>query len=325
MMANTWKYLLNKWCIMADETIERSFPVSARAYLKLGNIRGTVKIQPGDDDQITVSAVKHLDSGRAEDTLIEIKQDEEGRVIVKTRYSLDVFGGILNTRRPCKVDYDVRVPHACMLKISVVSSTALVQGISGEIDLKTVSGSMTIEDVSGELEISSVSGDVVGKVLAGPTLRINTVSGDVDLKQADFPAIEGKTVSGDLCFETPLGDGPYDFNSVSGDILLVVPPETRCTMKVRGISGRIKSMLPLTADQRRNSSHYAELMGGGVTVNLNTVSGDLILKDAQGSHVKTDNGLPSELNYTKPTHGEILEKIERGEISVDEGVQALRS
>lgn len=310
---------------MADEIIERSFQVSTPAHLKLGNIRGTVKIQPGNDDLIIIQAIKHLDSGNADDTLIEMEQNEDGRVIVKTRYTSDRFGHILNAHRPCKVDYDVHVPHDCTLKLSAVSSTAEIHGLSGEIDLETVSGSLTIEDLDGNIEISSVSGDISGKALSGPTMRINTVSGDLDLKNVDFPCIEGKTVSGDLCIETALGDGPYNFNSVSGDIMLIVPPDTHCSMKVRGISGRIRSRLPLTSDQRKNGSHYAEVMGGGVAVNLNTVSGDLLLKSAQTDQANANHALPPESIHSRLANGEILDKIERGELSVDEGVLALKS
>jgi hypothetical protein len=305
---------------MPDETIERSFPVSAPAQLRLGNIRGTVNIQPGNDDLIAVTAVKHIDSGSAEDTLIDMKQEEDGRVIVKTRYSSDGLGRIFNARKPCKVDYDVRVPTACILKVSGVSCSTMVRDISGEIDLDTVSGSLTIEEVSGRIEISSVSGDVIGNVLTSPSLRVNTVSGDIDINQSDFQSIEAKTVSGDLHIETPFGEGPYQFNSVSGDILLIVPADTTCTVKVKGISGGFKSSLPLTTNQRKNGIHYAELKGGGVLVSLNTVSGSLILKSTKGDEIK-----PHALSHSRSSPREILEKIERGEISVDEGVQALKS
>lgn len=305
---------------MSEETMKSVFTVSGQAHLSLGNIRGAVNIQPGEGSLISITAVKHLDSGNAEDTHVEMKQMEDGSVVVKTQYASDIMGRIFNMGKPCKVDYDVHVPAACRLDISGVSNTTSVRGVSGQIALKTVSGSLIMQEVNGEIELTTVSGDVSGDILSGPSLQFNSVSGDVTLNQSDFPAIKGKTVSGDLQIETPLGEGPYNFNSVSGDFLLIVPGDTHCTVKVSGISGSFKSMLPLTSDRRKNGTHFAEVQGGGPQVNLNTVSGDLIIKPKQGEEVNTVNPASD-----RPTRADILDKIERGEMSVEDGIQALKS
>ena len=47
---------------MSQETIEQTFEVPTPAQLKLENVRGSVVIQPGEDDQIQVTAVKHFAS-----------------------------------------------------------------------------------------------------------------------------------------------------------------------------------------------------------------------------------------------------------------------
>lgn len=305
---------------MSEETMKSIFTISGQARLSLGNIRGAVNIQPGQDGLISITAVKHLDSGNAEDTNVEMRQNEDGSVVVKTQYASDILGRIFDMGKPCKVDYDVSVPAECWLDISGVSNTTSIRGVSGKITLKTVSGSLTMQEVNGDIEFSTVSGDVSGNNLSGPNLQFNSVSGDVNLNQADFPAIKGKTVSGDLQIETPLGEGPYNFNSVSGDFLLIVPGDTHCTVKVSGISGNFKSLLPLTSDHRKNGTHFAEVQGGGAQVTLNTVSGDLIIKPRQGEEVNTDI-----LSSDRPNRADILDKIERGEMSVEDGIKALKS
>lgn len=305
---------------MTDEIIERSFPVTAPARLRLMNIRGTVNIQAGAEDQIAVTAVKRVNSGNSEATLIEMKQENDGRIVVKTNFAENFLRHIFNNPRPCKVDYDVHVPTDCRLHISGVSNSNVIRGISGDLDLETVSGSVTIEGISGKIEFSTVSGDVSGDNLSGSSLKIKTVSGDVNLRNANFPSVDGNTVSGDVRLETPLGQGPYDFHSVSGDILLVVPEDTRCTVSVSGISAGLRSKLALTSEQRNTGSHHAEVMGGGVRVNLSTVSGSLILDTLSGKEVKIESA-----SATTPSRQEILDKIERGEMSVEEGIQALKS
>jgi hypothetical protein len=110
-----------------------------------------VNIHPGEGDQIAVTAVKKLGSGNGKDTLIEMKQEEDGRVIVMTVFPTDRLTHIFSHPKPCEVDYDVRVPHACVLNISGVSNSAVIRGITGDIELKTVSGSLTIEESGGKI------------------------------------------------------------------------------------------------------------------------------------------------------------------------------
>ena len=65
---------------MEQEKIEREFKVSDPAKLKVTNVRGSVHIEPGDMGTIHINAVKHLNSGDAEGTSVEIFQDEDGLV-----------------------------------------------------------------------------------------------------------------------------------------------------------------------------------------------------------------------------------------------------
>ena len=44
---------------MSDETIEKTFQVTDPARLIISNIRGSVTIQPGEENVIDVKAVKH--------------------------------------------------------------------------------------------------------------------------------------------------------------------------------------------------------------------------------------------------------------------------
>ena len=168
-----------KECDVAQETIEREFTVTVPARLRVANIRGSVDVQPGEDGVVRISAVKRLDTGDPDRTEIEIGQEEDGRVTVKTRFK---GGGWRSSRqcRPCKVDYIVRVPRACALKVGCVSSRALVQGLEGEFDVETVSGRVILKDLSGEVKATSVSGGIFGERVSAP-MTFESVSGKVFL------------------------------------------------------------------------------------------------------------------------------------------------
>ena len=263
---------------MPQETIERKFDVSSPVYLTVGNIRGSVDVQAGDDGVVSVVAVKYPETGDAERTEIEIEQENDGSVSVKTvceERGWRIFG----SHRPCKVEYTVRVPRDCTLKVNCVSSKASVQGLEGEFDVKTVSGRVTLRDLCGKIRATSVSGRILGERLAGPT-EFESVSGRVHLAESCLSVATGSTVSGDLVLETSLGEGPYKFKTMSGDLKLVLPPETGCSIGFKSVSGRLKTSLPTTRSQWQRHKCQAELLGGGPQVRFHSVSGDFSVTQA---------------------------------------------
>jgi len=303
---------------MSQETLEGSFEVAAPARLKLSNISGSVDIQPGDEGVILVTAVKHLDSGDPKRTEIRMEQAEDGSVSVETYFNTGIWE-FSRLSKPCKVDYVVRTPRGCSLRVSCVSSTTAIQGLEGDLKISSVSGSLSLSELSGDLKVNTVSGDVSGEMLSGP-LRLETVSGDVHLNAANLPSVDGSTVSGDISIQTPLADGPYRFNSVSGDVQLVVPGDTRCTARLTSLSGNIRTSLPATR-QRRNGARVVEIQGGGAKIHLSSVSGDLRIRLPEGETlVETP---PIEPASTPRSN--ILESLERGEITVEEALKALRA
>ena len=135
---------------MSENTFRQTFAVSGPARLSLRNIRGKMTVRPADDGQVTVTAVKYLDDGDPDRTSVEMWQSGEGHVFVATRYQREWPG------RPCRVDYDVRLPAPCTLALRGVTGVSAAWArwdLSGEM----VSGSV-LQELDGSLWVSSVSG-----------------------------------------------------------------------------------------------------------------------------------------------------------------------
>ncbi len=296
---------------MSQEPLENVYAVPSPARLKLLNIRGSVQIRTGKDGEISIQAVKRSDSGDASNTEIIMEQSPDGTVRVETRFYHPFIPFF--TSGPCKVDYTVQVPRNCDLQINGVSNSFEAEGLVGDFHITTVSGGIRLKEMYGSMKINSVSGSISGESLSG-NMSFDTVSGGVRITEANFPQISGSTVSGSVSIQTPLSDGPYRFTSVSGDVHLVVPEGTSCTMSVSGMSGRLKTTLPVS----RRSKDWAETAGGGPSVSLSAVSGSLWV-DTQAGVQETPPPQPE-----KAETREILERIERGEISVDEGIALLK-
>lgn len=314
---------------MRTETIAKTFSAPARARLSLTNLRGSVDVQPGEADIIQITAVKLLDSGDAERTEIVLDQAGDGSVHVETRWA-EGFLWFPFFHRPCKVEYVVRAPQDCDLRLSVVSSRAAVSGFRGALDLSTVSGAIGLGDLSGRLRLKTVSGAVRGSNLSGP-LEIETVSGDVRLADGDFPAIQANTVSGRLEIATRLGEGAYELRSVSGDVRLVLPPESACRVTSTSLSGQISARLPVTRRLAGAGRQTVEVQGGGTEIRHHSVSGGLTLLPPDGAvepilaPAESERaGQPAGVDPAPPVDRRaVLERIASGELSADEGLKLL--
>ena len=278
---------------MTDK-LEQTYPVTDSARLEVSNIRGSTQVRAGQDGLIHIEALKIAGSGDESRTEIQISQESDGMVRVKTHFP-DAPLGWLSGSKPCKVEYVITAPRSCSLKISGVSNDAWVEGfdgqcnlhsVSGDLEMKNlsgdlsasvVSGNMRLEAVTGTLKLNSVSGDITSKGLNG-ALDLHSVSGDVDLDESQLASIEASLTSGNVKAETSLAGGPYRFHSVSGDVRLTLPPDTRCTAELHSVSGGMRVNLPQTSSLHRNGRQVAEIAGGGVMVYVNSVSGGLSIQ-----------------------------------------------
>ena len=318
---------------MSDETIEKTFQVADSAHLSVSNIRGSITIQPGEMNVIQVRAVKHgnFDSSRYS---IEMMQESDGSVRIETRSNEPMFGFLSH---PPKVEYTLQVPQGTQLVASGISSTLNVSGLQGEFRLKTVSGGVELTDLSGPIKVNVVSGDVSGSRVNG-AIELQAVSGRVRLMESNIPTADASTVSGDLVLQTPLTDGPYRFSSVSGSVRMLVPADTHCNAELNSVSGGIRSSFPATTTRMGPGSKTAKIQGGGAEVRLKSVSGGLSI-ETEGIPAEAVQGTPSVPVSPMPpmppvspgqpaseplSTSEILQRIESGEMTVDEAVKLMK-
>lgn len=278
---------------MSKDHFEQVFQVSSPAVLLVKNIRGSVRIEPGSDGEIHISATRSNDTGCAERTAIELTQEPNGTVSAIVKFPTDILEGF-SGRKPCKVDFIIQAPPRSDLNVNTISSDACANGFSGKfcfsavsgnldlhdltgvLDLHTVSGDMVLERVYGPLQINTVSGNISGSNASG-ALQLESVSGDVHLQESHLPSVKAGSVSGNLKLQTPLVEGPYHFHTVSGEVQLTIPAETQCSAELHSLSGHISTTLPGTARSRIRGMEKVEIQGGGIRVSLNSVSGELLL------------------------------------------------
>lgn len=300
------------------EKMEKQFSVASPAKLSVSNIRGSVTVRSGEQGVIQVTAAKQPHSGDEERTEIEISQNADGSVRVVTRYP-DIGWNWLGGLHPCEVDYTITAPRTCSLSSNGVSSSFLAEGFEGDVSVNSVSGAIELRDITGSIKIKTVSGDAEVESLQG-LLILDTVSGDLKFSESALTSIVANTVSGDLRFHTPLTQGPYKFNSVSGNVHLIVPPDSRFKGELSSLSGDIRSAFPITGGDRKFGSQVVQIKDGSVLVAMHSVSGDLSF-DSNGN-------IPSHQSLEANSIDErrsVLERLDRGEMTVGEALERLQA
>lgn len=315
---------------MSEETIERVFPVQGKARLNLSNINGAVRIRSHEEPQIRVKAVKRQSNGSPDRTEIEMNQAEDGQVTIATRFKGGILG-FLMPGSPGAVDYEVYLPNPCEVQISGVSSEIEAHGLEGDLSFSSVSGEARLQSLAGKITFSSVSGDLDGRSIQGD-LRLKTVSGSIRLNDGKVSSLEASTVSGDLWLEGELPGAAYRLKTVSGAARLELPQGSALRAEMRSVSGALRTTFPDVKTIRTGGLQTLELGSGGAQITFTSVSGDMIIhwqgeersdEAATSATTHPDEASRGAGSLTAEERMAILNRIANGELSVEEGLQAL--
>jgi DUF4097 and DUF4098 domain-containing protein YvlB len=163
------------------------------------------------------------------------------------------------------VDVGVRYPKRCNCDASIRFEVQVPRSVKYEFD--------QIASVSGDVHVSGVTGSV----------RASAVSGDVTIKDVSG-TVSASAVSGDVQVEINRLDGADDmkFNTVSGNVSVMLPSSLDGEVDMSSFSGSIKTDFPIEVRSERfgtrNSAH-ARLGDGSRRLKMSSVSGDLSLRN----------------------------------------------
>ena len=313
---------------MPQETFEKRYTVEGIPSVNIGNVHGQVTVQPGEAGEVSITAVKH-EGERADRTEIEIWQEADGSVHARARQ--EESGKLFSLwNRPARVDFSVRVPPEVNLAVKCVSADLEVHGLRGELQFKSVSGRIAAREVAGKASFESVSGRILGEKVSG-ALKVRTVSGKVTLKDSDLPTLTATSVSGAMDLHTPLGEGPYHLKTVSGSVMMRVPEEAGGRVHFKSISGRARFSQEVVSATNgmhvpgapRNQTY--DLGGDGPEISFNSVSGSLNLIGPEDDSELAQAPAEEEPAPQPSNRLAVLERIASGEMSVEDGIAAMKT
>ena len=335
---------------MAAETSqnEERFEVGSGSELSVSNVSGRTNVSAIDGSEIIVRYTKRgWGSKDPQNAQVEVSQSGN-RVTIQTRMR---GSGLLNFSRSAAVEYDISVPRDCAVNLQSVSADTTLEGTRGDTGIRTVSGDVNIRNVAGDISITTVSGDVFGNGLVG-TLIGRTTSGDTTVRTSKLRRFSLNSVSGDFSIETSLPENETsNAKTVSGDLTLLLPPSNGATVELRSVSGSVSCELPGEVIKAGRRHWQGRVNGGGAHVDMNSVSGDLVVRKGSIEEVgyksegdseprsstaedvsiqspestiadESDQDRP-EAQPDQPELSDLLAAVERGELSIEDAMSRL--
>jgi hypothetical protein len=170
-------------------------------------------------------------------------------------------------------DVDIEVPRRATIVVEAASGQIEADGLHGDQRYRTVSGEVTLRAVSGRIAVEAVSGDVDIAATGASELTVRSVSGDLAIRAATLSGLRAGTMSGDLKIAGRLGGpGPFQIDTVSGDVLLAPAGDLR--IETTTLTGDLRSEVDGRSAGGRGR-RTLEVGSGGPLLTHRSLSGDL--------------------------------------------------
>jgi hypothetical protein len=327
-----------------EERIEKTFDTPEGCDLTVENVRGAITVVGWD--QNTTQIVATGQKGAAD---IEIGQ--EGRTIsARTKHEQGMLGWLdwLTGKKPPIVDYEVRVPYASNLRLKNVSGPISAQDVNGEVRVNDVDGTAVLTAIKGEVRAETVNGSLQANAIEG-TAKLHTVNGRMRVQEGSLGALNADTVNGDIEVGASFASGgEYSFHTVNGSCRLMLVNAPYAHVSAHGVNMSVDCKVPTAGLERSMGSWKADIgtgEGPRSSIRFDTVNGRLYIDSAAaGSEAPAETLVaksqpapepspavspqppadPVEAKVAGRSQTEILQMVERGEISVDEAINLLQ-
>ena len=171
----------------------KSFSVSGAPRVNIGTFDGAVTVHGWDKSEVTYTATKRADD---EDELkgISIRTEQQGSTVSVIANSEEENGS---------AQLEVYVPRRSTLHVSSDDGSLKLDGVSGDITLRTGDGTIEVNGGGGQLQVNTGDGRV----------RVTDFEGQVDARTGDgpisldgnFSAVSARTGDGSISLTVPSG------------------------------------------------------------------------------------------------------------------------
>jgi DUF4097 and DUF4098 domain-containing protein YvlB len=254
-----------KWLVDSEKIIDFELVRS----LKVSLIGGQVDIVGHDEPGARVEV--HSVRGKE----LKISIDGDSLEIDHPQLSWDNFIDVFRSfGGSAKADVSIMVPRDVALKFGVVSSSALISGLTTDASISSVSGSVVVDGVTGDLQLNSVSGEIAVRNHYGK-ISTKTISGDIAATGEIFKLV-ADTVSGSVFLDLEGTPDEVRVNTVSGAVTTRLAAGVPAQYKISTVGGRVQlDDSEISGVRGSYTGKYGALDKNWLEFKASTVSGNI--------------------------------------------------
>ncbi len=270
------------------DTVKKTFKVERGGELEIEADRGNVEVRNFDGDEVRITVERTVSVDRADEAkdileLHKLDMSKKGdAVIVSSRVEERRFK-FRDWRGDDKLR--IRIIVEVPTQFHVVATTAAgnvdVDGLEGELDVRSGAGNVTIGDVRGEVSVITGSGNVELGHVVGP-ITVHSGAGNVELRGA-AGTTEVSTGAGDVrafIAEQPLDDS--EFVTGAGNVTVYLADNIGVSVDAMA-RGNCTTDFPLRVEGRWMLKKLeGELNGGGPELAMKSAIGNVSLMRMRG-------------------------------------------
>lgn len=216
------------------ESFEDSYDIDPGTTVRVANRNGDVGVEPGDDDQLTVSGEKRSSSQDGLDAItVDVSRGQQ--------FTVDVEFDRTGFQRQ-GVDLTVELPDGVTLdRTGTANGDVTVEEVSGDVTARSSNGDVEVDDVDGYVRCETSNGDVQVRDTTG--LRgAQSSNGEVDV---DLLAMRDDVTCRSSNGSVTVRAGPevaagFRLVTNNGDVSVTDLPHTTTTAREKLIEGRLR-------------------------------------------------------------------------------------
>ncbi|MFH0750385.1 MAG: DUF4097 family beta strand repeat-containing protein, partial [Chloroflexota bacterium] len=192
---------------------------------------------------------------------------------------------------------ELEVPRDARVEVSSAAGDVAIRELRGGAQVRTFSGDVSVKQAAGRLAIDVASGDVTVTGSEPVSLDVHSVSGDVRARSQRFERTAIETISGDVELAGSFGiEAAHVISTVSGDVELAVGGGL--TVEVKTVSGDVTCEHP---DRREGDGRKRPLVigDGAARLAVRSLSGDVEVR-AGLPPTPADDGHGDEATAARP-------------------------
>lgn len=288
------------------ETVKQTYNAAKVQNIQITEGEGSIAIEaaPDGNEEISISAVKHINGEKSEASLKPLLKSIKPMVKLNkgtlTLYTERDTDALKAQKLGGWIDYTIRVPKRLNAFLQTASGDIKASGLAGKLTAETASGAMELSDLRGELHAKASSGDITlnGADIVG-ALELTTTSGAINVEEArGTPTVTLTASSGNISFdgnakelmlettsgaiEATLTEGssPSEISakSTSGNVTFSVPDSLKARLSLNTKSGSISIEGENNHSQTNSKTMETTLGGGGAPFRVETTSGSITIK-----------------------------------------------